>query len=215
MYGGKRKPTRWLYGLAALFPILACLGTALLVYLNVPTLPGALETRGIKSLTQVMVPGSAEIYFPKAGAYAVYHEYRSVIEGVKYVGDKYPPSLNCQLTSKATGANVTLASNNIDGNIYATQNQERVGRMIKSISIEKPGIYIFSCHYAHNSTYPEIVLAVGPNIIWEFFNLAAKPFAAIVCGALVFIGTLGLSILIVGFVAFKRHRSKDFLASPT
>ncbi len=48
MFGGKPKPTRWLYGLAALIPVLACLGTTLLVYQNVPELPGALETVGIK-----------------------------------------------------------------------------------------------------------------------------------------------------------------------
>ena len=77
----KQKPTRWYYVLASLIPIFACLGTALLVYPNVPELPGALEAIGVKNLTQVVVPGSA-ISFPQKGAYAVYYEYRSVIDGV-------------------------------------------------------------------------------------------------------------------------------------
>lgn len=203
----KIKPTRWFYVLAVLIPVFACGVTALLVYRSVPKLPGALETMGINNLTQVVVPGSAEINFPKAGAYAVYYEYRSVIDGVKYVRAKHPPNLDCQLKSKATGADIELAPDYVEGNVYSTQNQERVGVLIKSITIKNPGTYTFSCQYSNESTNPDIVLAIGPNIVWEFFNMAAKPLAAIVCGAFVCIGSLGMSILIVGLVAFKRHRS--------
>jgi hypothetical protein len=213
MSGSKIKPTRWYYGLALLIPILACGLTAFLVYRKVPKLPGALDAIGIKNLTQVVVPGSAEIAFPKAGAYAVYYEYRSVIDGVNYVRDKYPPSINCTLKSKATGAEKVLAPDYIEGNMYSTQNQERVGVLIKSIGIEKPGVYIFSCQYRDGRTQPKIVLAVGPNIIYEFFNIAVKPIAASICGGFVFVGSLGISILIIGIVAFKRHQSKNALGS--
>ena len=213
MSGGKQKPTRWFYVLAALLPMLACLGTAFVVYQKVPKLPGALEKTGVQNLTQVVVPGSAEIYFPKAGAYAVYYEYRSVIEGVSYVRDESLPSLDCRLKSKATEVDIELAAPDVKGDIYTTRNPERVGRLMSSISIDKPGSYIFSCEYAYGRTRPEIVLAVGPNIIWEFFNLAAKPVAALFCGAVVFSGALGISALIVGFVAYQRHRSKA-LGSP-
>jgi hypothetical protein len=213
MSASNLKPTRWYYVLALLIPILACLGTALLVYPTVPELPGALEAAGIHNLTQVVVPGSADIYFPKAGAYAVYYEYRSIIDGVRYDRDKYPPSINCQLTSKATGEDIPLAPDYIEGNKYETQNQERVGVLIKSISIDQPGVYNFSCHYTDGRTYPQIVLAVGPNIVWEFFNIAVKPIAAVICGILVFVCACGISVLIIGFVAFKRHQSKISLAS--
>jgi hypothetical protein len=215
MYEKKLKPTRWYYGLALLIPILACGLTALLIYRNVPKLPGALEATGINNLTQVVVPGSAEIFFPKAGAYAVYYEYRSAINGVNYVREKYPPRLNCQLKSKATGVDVALAPDYVEGNVYSTQNQERVGVLIKSISIDQPGTYIFSCQYRDGSTQSEIVLAVGPNIVWEFFNIAVKPVAAIICGGFVFVGSLGISILIIGIVAFKRNQSKKILTSQT
>jgi hypothetical protein len=204
------KPTRWYYVLALLIPVLACLGTAFLVYPTVPKLPGALEATGIHNLTQVIVPGSAEIYFPKTGAYAVYYEYRSIVDGVRYDRDRYPPSLDCQLTSKATGADAPLEPDYIEGNKYETR--ERVGVLIHHISINQPGVYDFSCQYADGRTDPRVVLAVGPNIVWEFFNVAAKPVAAIVCGALVFVGACGISLLIIGFVAFKRHQSKKTLA---
>ena len=213
MSENKQKPSRWYYVLALLIPIIACVGTALLVYSNVPELPGALEAVGVKNLTQVVVPGSADISFPKAGAYAVYYEYRSVIDGVSYTRDEYPPIMRCQLRSKATGIAVKLEPTNVKGNVYVTQNPNRAGVMYKQISINQPGIYTFSCQYMDGRTIPKSVMAVGPNIVWEFFNIAAKPVAASIGGALAFMCACGLSLLIIGFVAFKRHQSKSILAS--
>ena len=203
----KLKPTRWYYILALIIPIIACGMTTWLVYRSIPTLPGALDAVGIQNLTQVVVPGSAEITFPKAGAYAVYYEYRSVIDGVSYIKNKYPPNIDCRLTSKDTGAEITFNQDYIEGNMYETQNRERVGVLIKSISIEKPGHYNFSCYYPGNKTGPEIVLAVGPNIIWELFNVAAKPIGAIVCGGLTFTVGLVIAMLIAALVAFKRYQA--------
>ena len=97
MSKNKQKPSRCFYVLAILIPIFACLGTAIMVYPNVPELPGALEAIGVKNLTQVVVPGSADVSFPQKGAYAVYYEYRSVIDGVSYARDEYPPIMRCQL----------------------------------------------------------------------------------------------------------------------
>jgi hypothetical protein len=209
MSDSKLKPTRWYYVMAILIPIFACLGTALIVCTNVPKLPGALEGMGINDLTQVIVPGSAEINFPKAGGYAVYYEYRSVMDGVSYIRNQYPPSINCHLTSKDTGAKIAPAADYVEGNIYSTDNQKRVGVLIMSIVIREPGVYIFACQYTDGRTSPEIILAVGPNIVWEFFNIAAKPLATVFCGGFVFVGALGVSLLIIGFVAFKRHRLKN------
>jgi len=188
------------------------MGTALLVYQKVPKLPGALEAVGIKNLTQVDVPGSADVSFPKTGAYAVYYEYRSVIDGVSYVRDEYPPSMMCQLRSKSTGEAVKLVPSNIEGNLYTTQNPKRAGVFFKHISIDQPGIYTFSCQYLDGRAYPKLVMAVGPNIVLEFLNIVVKPLAALFFGTIVFIGASGLSILIIGIVAYKRHKSKNILA---
>ena len=213
MSENKQKPSRWYYVLAILIPIFACLGTALLVYPNVPELPGALEAIGVKNLTQVVVPGSADISFPQKGAYAVYYEYRSVIDGVSYARDEYPPIMRCQLRSKATGETVKFEPSHVKGNIYVTHNPKRAGVMYKQISIDQPGIYTFSCQYTDGATIPKSVMAVGPNIVWEFFNIAVKPIAAILCGTLAFVFACGISMLIIVFVAFKRHQSKNILAS--
>jgi hypothetical protein len=210
MSTSKAKPTRWYYVLAVLIPIFACLGTALVVYASVPQLPGALEALGMKNLTQVVVPGSAEIHFPKPGAYAVYYEYRSVVDGVSYFSDERPPRLTCELRSRETGDAVALATSTVEGDVYTYP--ERAGVMFRRISIDQPGLYDFSCRYPHGGSTPKRVMAVGPNLIWEFFNVAAKPVAAIISGGLVFVCACGLSMLIIGIVAYRRHRSKDALA---
>ena len=210
MSASKLKPTRWYYVLAILIPIFACLGTALLACVTVPALLGALEATGIHNLTQVVVPGSAEIHFPEAGAYAVYYEYRSVVDGVSYFRDERPPRLTCQLRSISTGEAVALAPSTMQGDVYTYP--ERAGVMFKRISIDQPGAYSFSCHYTDGRTYPRIVLAVGPNILWEFLSGVAKPVAAILCGGLVFLLACGISMLIIGILALKRHQSKKALA---
>jgi hypothetical protein len=125
MSENKQKPSRWYYVLACLLPIFACLGAILFVYQNVPELPGALEGLGIDDLTRVIIPGSKEINFPEPGAYAVYYEYRSVIDGMSYDRSEYPPMMRCQLRSKATGEAVKLEPTNVKGNVYVTQNPSR------------------------------------------------------------------------------------------
>jgi len=141
------KPTRWYYLVALLIPFCACFGAGMFVVLSIPNLPGALEGMGINDLTQVRVPGSAEILFPKAGGYAVYYEYRSLLNGEKFAGGPYPPEIDCRLSSRSTGEEVEISSNFVEGNTYSTRNEERVGVLIKSITIQKPGSYVFSCHY--------------------------------------------------------------------
>ena len=96
----KQKPTRWYYLLALLIPVLAYGVTAILIYRTVPVLPGALEDISMNNLTRVVVPGSSEINFAKTGAYAVYYEYRSVINGVNYIRHKNPPRIKCLMRSK-------------------------------------------------------------------------------------------------------------------
>ena len=206
----KVKPTRWYYVLAILIPIAACLGTAVVVYPTVPELPGALEAAGLHNLTQVVVPGSEKVAFPKAGEYAVYYEYRSSVDGVRYDGPGRLASMDCRLTSQATGAQVALAGNYIEGSKYETE--ERAGVHIHRFSIDQPGVYEFSCQYVDGRACPQIVMAVGPNVALEFLNVAAKPVAAILCGGLAFTCACGMCALIIGIVAYRRYRSKLKLA---
>ena len=112
MNNKKIKLNRWAYGFAALALILCCLLTLILgcsltmmpVYQKFAKIPGALKERvNLDNLTQLIVPGSADITFAKPAAYAVYYEYASVINGRRYENGSQPPSLECALTSKTSG----------------------------------------------------------------------------------------------------------------
>jgi len=207
MNNKKSKPKCLYYGLVAIFCLFAGLITTVLIYRGFPNLPGALETIDVHNMTQVIVPGSADITFPKKGAYAVYYEYRSLVEGVQYINAKTPPPLICSLTSKATGKEVGFSPEYIEGNTYSTKDQERVGVHILSISMAKPGTYAFSCHYPDEGTAPKVVLAIGPNIVWELFNIVARPISAIMGGLVVLLGSGAIGLLFFIVVAFYRSRS--------
>ena len=205
MNKGKRISTGLLFGLAILLPIIGCVLTSAFVYSEFPNLPGALEMIDIHKMTQVIVPGSADVTFPKEGAYAVYYEFRSIVDGVQYSTSRTPPDLVCSLISTITGKKVGVSPEYIQGNTYSTKDDKRVGVHILSISMPDPGTYTFSCHYPDDETEPKVVLAIGSNIIWELLNVISRPIAAILSGlvTLLSLGTIAIAIYI--FTVFSQR----------
>lgn len=211
---GKKRPSGWLYVLAAVIPVLGCLATTALVYAWFPGLPGTFESRvNIDNLTQVVVPGAKEITFPESGAYAIYYEYRSVVDGVVYTGSETPPALACTLTSRATGADVAVVPDYVPTNTYSTRDRERVGVLIRSLTVPRPGTYNMACRYPGGHSEPKVVLAVGPNFVWEFFGIAAKTLGTAAAGLAVLFGSGILAAVVVILVAVKRRRTGRGLGS--
>jgi hypothetical protein len=208
------KPSGWTYAVAAVIPVLGCLMAMALVYRWFPGLPGTFESRmNLDDLAQVVVPGSEDIAFAESGAHAVYYEYRSVVDGSVYASSEKPPALVCSLTSKTTGANIGVVPDYVPTNTYSTKDRERVGVLIRSITIDEPGTYTFSCRYADGSSQPEIVLAVGPNFMWEFFGIAARTAVTAVAGLAVLLGSGILAAVAVIVVAVKRRRPRRDVVS--
>ncbi|MGD8487727.1 MAG: hypothetical protein PVJ23_03685 [Anaerolineae bacterium] len=210
----KRRPGSWLYVVAALIPVLGCFLAAMLAYRWFPGLPGTLESRmNLDELTQVVVPGSKVITFEKSGAYAVYYEYRSVVDGVIYASSKTPPAMVCTLTSRTTGDVVGVVPDYVPTNTYSTKDRERVGVLIRSITVDQPGAYAFSCRYADGRSQPEIVMAVGPNFVWEFFGIAAGTLVTVAAGSATLLGSGILALVMVIVVAIRRRGSSQEIAS--
>ena len=205
----KTKPGGWTYGLAVLIPVLGCLIAMVLVYQWFPGLPGTLESKvNMDNLTQVVVPGSAEITFSESGAYAVYYEYRSIVDGTVYASSETPPALACTLTSRATGADVGVVPDYVKTNTYSTKDRERVGVLIRSITIDQPGTYNFSCRYADGRSQPQVVLAVGPNFVWEFLGIAARTIVTTAAGLAVLLGSGGIAAFVALAIALMRRQSQ-------
>ena len=142
MNNQKTRPSGWYYGLAALALVLGCLIAMVVAYRWFPGLPGTFESKmNLDDLTQVVVPGSKDITFAESGAYAVYHEYRSVVDGAVYASSETPPALVCSLTSKTTGADIGVVPDYVKTNTYSSKDRERVGVLIRSITIDEPGAY--------------------------------------------------------------------------
>jgi hypothetical protein len=88
-----------------------------------------------------------------------------------------------------------------------------VGVLIRSLTVPKPGTYRLACRYLDGNPEPEIVLAVGPNFVWEFFGIAARTVVTAAAGLAVLFGSGLLAAVVVVVVAVKRRRPKEGAAS--
>jgi len=205
----RTRPSGWYYALAALIPVLGCLIAMTAAYRWFPGLPGTFESKmDMDDLTQVVVPGSADVTFAESGAYAVYYEYRSIVDGAVYAGSETPPDLVCSLTSNAGDADVAVVPDYVEPNTYATKDRERVAALIGSVTVGEPGAYTCACRYADGRSQPEVVLAVGPNFMWEFLGVAARSGVTLAAGLVAMLGSGLVAMVIAVLIAFKRHRSK-------
>jgi len=208
----KTKPSRWFYMLAFLPLILGCLLIYLLDYQSITNFPTTVkESYSLDNLTQVVVPSSVDISFSKPGAYGVYYEYHSVVNGVKYDTGKGPPALECNLTSKKSGTKVSAVPDFVESNVYHTKDQERIGVLIMSITIPDPGIYNLFCQYSDGKNQPDIVVAVGPNFVWEFFRISAELGRSICSGIAVIFFAVLVSIIVAVIITIKRDQSRKRL----
>jgi hypothetical protein len=207
------RSSRWYYGFAVLVLVLGCLAATTITALGMRGLPRLIaEARDSTRMTQVVIPGSAEVLFSEPGAYAVYYEYRSVVDGVEYIGSsETPPALVCSLTSNATGEELPVVPDYVETNGYSVGRGSRVGVLAMSITINEPGTYTFSCQYPDDRPEPRVVLAVGHNIVWELFGIAARPLGSIVASIAVVFSSAVAAIIIAIAVAMNTHPSKQRL----
>ena len=214
MNNQKTKPSGWYYGLAVLALVLGCLVATAILYPGTRGLPASIaEAHDLSCLTQVVVPGSADLTLSRTGAYAVYYEYRSVVDGVEYVRSETPPAVECSLTLKATGRQVPVVPDFVETNRYSAGmgkgRGKRTGVLIMSTTIDDPGNYTFSCRYSDGREQPEIVLAVGQNILWEDIGILARTVGPVLASLTVLGGSGVVAMAIVIVVTVKRCIADD------
>lgn len=197
-----RRHRLW-YGVAALVLVLGCLAAAILIISTLTSYPSLIKEAYKNPLQKIEVPGEADIDLRRKGAYGVYSETALPKEG--------PPVLDCSLTSKTTGDDIPLVPDYVPTNRYSTKDGSRVGVLIYSTTVENPGLHRLSCGYPDGRVSPNLVLAIGPNYIFEFLRVAWNLGVSVLggLGVLCASTTLAVVIAIVGFLRSRAQASVD------
>jgi hypothetical protein len=149
------------------------------------------------SLTQVVVPGRAELSLKGGQAYTVFLEEQSVVRGKVYSTAGSVDGLACLVTSIPKGEAIALGPPGMSQS-YAYGG--RSGRSVLGFSIQKDGNYEFACDYGENPPGPEVVLAVGSGVGKAIFLTVGECLAAVFTG--------GCACLIV-VLAVVRRRDRE------
>lgn len=196
---------RFLWGAAALVLVSGCLIAAGLFYKSgLGDYPSLISEAYKGPLQKVEIPGEEDLELLKEGAYGVYYEGDSSAD----MDAELPPMLDCSLTSKRTGEDVPLVPDYVPTNRYVTKDGKS-GVLIYSTTVNDPGLHTLSCNYPVGRVGPRLVLAVGPNYVWEFLRVAWDLGGPVLGGVGVFCGSLLLSIGIALVALVRGSKLKE------
>jgi hypothetical protein len=69
---------------------------------------------------------------------------------------------------------VPLVPDYVPSNRDCSQVEGCTGALVYSTTVNHPGKHTFSCDYLEDRQEPKIILAIGPNYVFEFFRLVWK-----------------------------------------
>jgi hypothetical protein len=111
----------------------------------------------IPDLGRVVMPDSESLALDRAGAYTLYIENRSFLDG-KYYDSDLPSGVQILLASEATGVQVKLDDARSTMS-YSMGN--RSGKALAGFTIDQPGRYRLSAVLPPGQSAPPFVLAIG------------------------------------------------------
>ncbi len=199
-------PGRWAYAIPLLVIVLGLMISAwILKDAGFWKYPAMIEKAYSEEQHHLSVPGSKDVTLTRTGAYGIYYLYN--LETYRVNQPQGPPAIDCSLTSKSTGAITQAVPDYVETNRYGAKDQDRMGVLIMSLTVDKPDNYTFACRYQNGMHGPEITVALGPNYVWEFLRVAWKISLPLLGGTITFCGSVLLALLIVIMVAVKRRVS--------
>jgi hypothetical protein len=190
------QPSPWYYLLAVPFFVV---GAGFFVYTLVH---GFLHLTD--SLTQVVVPGQAELTLKQGQPYTIFFEQESVVNGKIYSTYESLDGLQCKLIAISNEQAIPLgrpsgsATYNLGG---------RSGRSILAFRVPADGQYKFACGYNEGAHGPEAVLAVGAGVVEKIFGIVIRSLVAI-------FGGVGSAAVVFLVVLARRHRAKKTFVHP-
>jgi hypothetical protein len=198
--------SRWFYAIAILVVLLGLLAsTWILKTSGIGTYATRIADTYSEAQHRLSVPGSRDVKLTRTGAYAIYYEYTPVYSSID--SPKRAPAIDCSLTSRSTGAKLEAVPDYVETNRYEAKNQDRIGVLIMSLTVDEPDTYTFACRYQNGRERPEISVALGPNYAWEFLKVAGKGGLGLLGAMTATCGSMLFGLVIVVIVAVKRRGS--------
>ena len=112
------------------------------------------------SLTQIVVPGSAELNLQQK-RYTVFLEEESTVNGKIYSTTQSIDGLVCRVSSVQNGTTIPIERPSMSSS-YSVNG--RSGHSVLEFSIQQNGRYSFACDYGDSPRGPDVVVAVGSGV---------------------------------------------------
>lgn len=191
----------WWYG--SIGVVLALSGCGLFVYFLVGGIFHLAD-----HLTQVVVPGQAELALAQTGTYTVFLEEQSVVNGQIYSTSQSINGLKCSVNELGANAQeipLRKPSSTINYSVGG-----RSGRSVLEFPVRESGQYRFACGYPEDLKGPEVVVAVGTGVGEQISSTVLRSLAAMFGGG----AAAGLVIFVVYLMREKSKKELAKQASP-
>lgn len=140
-----------------------------------------------QGMTRVVVPGTSVLTLDKPGAYTIYHEPESVIDGKIYTSENVN-GLRIAVAEEG-GEQVTVASPTMHSTYSVAGHR---GVSVLAFEITKPGRYRLTAAYPGGRSEPVTVLAVGQGFVGR---LVMTILGAVGSGLLGFFAALVIALI--------------------
>jgi hypothetical protein len=152
------------------------------------------------SLTQVVVPGKAELDLKTPGKYTIFLEEQSVVNGRIYSTTESVNGLTCTVVDQPGMQKLALRKPSMS-TTYSVNS--RAGRSVLEFDIPQEGKYELSCGYPEDTKGPETVLAVGSGVGERIMQTVGRSLVAIFGG-----GVTGLVIILLVYSMRDKEKKR-------
>jgi hypothetical protein len=155
------------------------------------------------SLTQVVVPGRAELSLNTPATYTIFLEEQSVVDGRIYSTTQSIAGLNCSVTMLPGSQQIPFRRPTMS----TTCNMgARSGRSVLEFPVKVPGQYKLACNYSQDANGPQTVLAVGARVGEKLTQTVLRSLISM-------FGGMGSGALVIALIIIKRRAAKTKLSA--
>lgn len=172
---------------------LAAVGGLVAAFLYLSPRIGAVDA----GMQRVVVPGSAGLQFDKPGAYTIFHEQRSLVDG-RYYESTGVSGLAVALVQQPSGAAIRLVRPSFSSEYSIGV---RHGTSFLVFTLDRPGAYLLTTALPDGRDEPKTVLAIGQSTMGAMFSLIGTALAIAGSG-------FAIALAIVAVTLRQRNQAK-------